>query len=83
MKINFKDEWLRMKEDTGWYRPSWATLYYSKAVYEFIWGKALTINDENIDSIKLKIKRIVWELPILFISVMIITLLSVSLGWLK
>jgi hypothetical protein len=72
-----------MKEDTAWYRPSWATLYYGKAVYEFIWGEKTILNDENIDSIKRKIKRIIWELPIFFVAVVTITIVFISLGLLK
>jgi hypothetical protein len=83
MKLHFNDEWSKMKENTGWYRPNWATLYYGKAVYEFIWGKDRLFNDENIDSILRKIKRIIWELPAFFIVVVGMTILLISLGILK
>ena len=83
MKMHFNDEWSKMKEDPGWYRPSWATLYYGKGVYEFIWGKDRPFNDENIEFIVRKIKRIIWELPAFIVIVMGMTILLISLGILK
>lgn len=82
MNLNFKNEWDKMKENTGWYRPSWATLYFSKAIHEFIWKTDTNFNDKNISLIKHKIKKIIWELPVFFISVVIVTVFVISLGWL-
>ena len=80
MRINYKNEWEKMKEDTGWYRPKWATIYYSKAVHDFIWRSDESFNDEQIKLLKQKIRRFIWELPLYLVSVVIITLLFIWLG---
>jgi len=74
MTINYKNEWDKMKEDTGWYRPKWATFYYSKAVYDFIWRSEESFNDDQIKFLKQKIRRFIWELPLYLILVVIISL---------
>ena len=79
MKINYKNEWEKMKDDTGWYRPKWATIYYSRAVYKFIWKSDENFNDVKINILKRKIRRFVWELPLYLLVVAIITILLIRL----
>jgi hypothetical protein len=77
MDTNHKDEWEKMMEDTGWLRPKWATFYYSNAVYVFIWKSDESFGDEYISFLKRKIKRIIWELPLYFVSVIVLTFLFI------
>ena len=75
-----ESEWKKMKTDTGWYRPNWATLYYSKAVYDFIWRSNENFGDESIATQKRIIKRFVWELIFYFIIVVVLTLSCILTG---
>ena len=70
--------WNKMKSDTSWYRPTWATLYYTKAIYDFIWRSEEYFADNNIFFLKRKIKRIIWELPLFFI---VVIFCSICLVW--
>lgn len=79
MSANYPKIWSNMKEDTGWYRPSWATIYYTKAIYRFIWKSDDYFGDKNLKLLKPKIKKIVWELPLYFVSVIIITFILIYL----
>ena len=72
-----KSKWREMMEDTGWFRPTWTTLYYSKAVYDFIWRSADTLGDDNICVFKKRIKRFIWELPLFFFIVTIVSALLI------
>lgn len=72
-----KSNWQKMMENTSWLRPTWATLYYSKAVYDFIWKSADTLGDDNIDIFRKKIKRIMWELSLFFFIVTIVSALLI------
>lgn len=77
MLLRHPSEWKAMKENLGWYRPQWATLYYSKAVYDFIWRSGEDFGDENVSRLKRMIKAFIRELPIYFLSVTFITLLLI------
>lgn len=55
-----------MKRNSGWYRPSWANLYYSKAVYEFLWKTDECFHDATICILKRKIRNVMRELLIFF-----------------
>lgn len=69
--------WQKMKDDTGWYRPNWATLYFSKAVYDFIWRSEESFGDANIPVLRRRIKRIIWELPLFFGAIPLLTVLLI------
>jgi len=56
MLEKYPTQWNDMKSDTGWHRPTWATLYYTKSVYDFIWRSEEYFADENILSLKKKLK---------------------------
>ena len=83
MTQNHGNIWETMKHDTGWYRPNWATLYYSKAVYDFIWKSSETYGDDYLTVLKKEIKRFIWELPLYFVAVILITYLLILMGILK
>jgi len=83
MLKNHKFEWNKMKEDTSLYRLPWMNLYYTKAVYNFIWRSVETYGDENIHMQRLKICRFRWELPLYFVLVMVVTILFIWSGILK
>ncbi len=71
-------EWKKMKQDlTGWYRmPSW-TLYYTKAVYDFIWRSDENLGDQAIALLKKRIRRFLFELPLFFFIVVFVTLVLI------
>jgi hypothetical protein len=48
MSEKYSSEWADMKQDTGWYRPTWATFYYTKSIYNFIWKSEENYNDNNL-----------------------------------
>ncbi len=75
--------WEKMKNDTGWYRPTWATLYYSKAVYDFIWRSDEDLNDPLVRHLRRKIRRFIWELSIFFVGVLLTTILLINIGLFK
>lgn len=75
--------WKAMIEDAGWYRPQWATLYYSKAVYDFIWRSEEDFGEKDIAELKKKIRAIIWELPLYFVAVAVITSLLIWSGILQ
>jgi len=83
MKTKYGNEWDNMKNDTSWYRPPWATLYFSKSIYDFIWKSDFDFKDKNLMILKKRIKRIGLELPIFFIFVFFSTILFIHLGWLQ
>ncbi len=82
MLEKYPAQWSDMKSDTGWYRPTWATLYYTNAVYDFIWRSEEYFADENVLSLKRKIKRFIWELPLFFIGAIFLAFCFVWFGWL-
>jgi len=83
MSEKYPNQWNIMKRDTGWYRPTWATLYYTKAIYDFIWRSDEYFADKEILSLKRQIKRFVWELPLFFVVVISLSFLLVWIGWLR
>jgi hypothetical protein len=82
MSAKYSTQWNEMKRDTGWYRPAWATLYYTKAIYDFIWRSEESYDDDNIISLRKEIKRFIWELPLFFVSVIFLSFCFVWFGWL-
>lgn len=82
MLEKYPSQWNDMKHDKGWYRPTWATLYYTKAVYDFIWRSEEYFADENVFLLKKKIKRFIWELPLFFVGAIFLSFFLVWLGWL-
>jgi len=79
MELNYRNEWNKSKEDTGWSRPNWATLYYSKAVYDFVWRSDEIFNDDQINILKQKIKRFIWEFPIFFVAAVIVAVFIIMI----
>ncbi len=69
-----------MKEDTGWYAPTWANLYFTKAVYDFIWKAHETFGDEEVTRLRHRIRSIIWELLLFLISVPVVTFLLILAG---
>ena len=72
-------KWSVMKNDTGWYRPVWASFYFSKGIYGFVWKSEEDFNDVNIVKLRKSIKLFVWEL-VLFFGGTVLT--SILLIWL-
>lgn len=87
MKENYSHNWHKMLNDTSWYSPSWANLYYTKSVYDFIWRKDESFNEYSDDiflrDIKKSIRRFAWELPLFFLFVFLLTLFLIISGLLK
>ncbi len=78
MELKHKTKWDKMKEDTGWLRPKWATLYFSQAVFEYIWKSDNNFSDQELNLLKKKIKRFIWELPIYFVAVFISAFIEIA-----
>jgi hypothetical protein len=78
MMSHFKNFWEELKEDSRWYRPSWANLYHSKAVHDFIWRSDEDFGDANIRILKQKIKRIIWEF-VAYILIIICSIIGIIL----
>jgi len=72
MDKHHAEEWARMKDDTGWFRPQYASFYHSKAIYDFIWNSSETFGDNNIGAYRKKMKTIAWEIPVAFVMGMLI-----------
>ena len=83
MHSNHRIKWEKMKKDTGWYRPSWATLYYSKAVYDFIWHSDESFGDQTVVFQKRVIRRVILELASFFVIVIVLTLSLILSGILR
>jgi len=79
MKTYHNNTWQKMKDDTGWYRPTWATLYFSKAVYDFIWRSEESFGDTSIPVLRKRIKKVIWELPLFFIATTLLTIMLIMI----
>ena len=77
-------EWNKMKKNlTGWYRMPSLTPYYTKAIYDYIWRSDENYGDQNITLQKGRIRRVVWELPLYFFAVLVLTVFLLWTGVLK
>lgn len=73
-------KWTELKEDSRLFAaPHWTHPYISKNVYDFIWRSEESLDDEYIASLRKKIRHIVIELPIFFVSVLAIGFLLIWL----
>lgn len=57
--------------------------FYSRAVYNFVWRSEETFGDPYILSLRRRIRRFVWELPLYFVVVTVTALLLVWSGILR
>jgi len=63
MMRHHRDSWEKMKEDTSLYRLPGMNLYYTKAVYDFIWNSEEDYGDTQVALQGKSIRRLLWELP--------------------
>jgi len=83
LKKNHMVEWDKIEDDTGWLTPTWSSIYRTKAFYDFVWHSNDDLNDNEIKVVRKKLKRIVYELIIAFITIMFVTVLLINLGILR
>lgn len=80
IKAKHGDEWKNFISDTGWYSPSWTSLYGTKAFHDFIWKSNVDYGDDDINILRKKIKSIIWQLPAFILIVIFLTISLIILG---
>lgn len=78
ININKQEDWLGMESlFASKFTPN------SKAIYKFVWCSNEYFGDNNISIQRLRIRRIIWELPLFFVIIISMTLLLIITGILR